>query len=581
MPFTASVVFKGIDGLTPAFKAMQVSTGKFANGFTTAVGGMSSRFQDFSDRSLKSLDNMQKKSSRTADIMKGMIGADLIQQGISGLINFAKEGIKLSSDLIEVQNVVDTTFRNNSQAVNDWAKQAAVSFGVSELQAKQFTGSLGAMMKSSGVSSTELVKMSTSLSGLAGDFASFYNLDVADAFDKIRAGISGETEPLKKLGINMSVANLEAFALQQGVSKSWAKMSQAEQVQLRYAYLMKVSTDAQGDFAKTLETSAANQGRVLEMQKQAFSANLMKTLLPRQLEMYKQLNQALVWMNNNTATLAVLLKTLGIVLGILAAKYVLVKVAVFALKTAQIALGIVQFIMYKLTGNLTEGFLKNATAMKLETIWVRISMAAKKGWTVITKIASIATRGFAASMAALNAVNPVFWIILAIAAIVLLIIHWDKVKKAFNENPFVRMLVFVSPLAMIIDLIGFIQDRWGGLKKAFSGGFGEGLMAVGRMLLSFVLKPLETILMVIAKITGSDMAKDALNSITEFRKGLDVGLIDQSKVVNKDATLTEKQISEKKTTQNVQIDINDKGGNTKVWGGLQPIPINVNSTRQF
>lgn len=570
MPFKASTIFKAVDNFSAPVKSMQLNAGRFAKGFSSSFGSASEKFQDFSSRSIKSLENMGKKTSEIGNVMKGVLGASLLEQGIYGLIRFAKEGIKLSSDLIEVQNVVDTTFKANSKAINDWSKSAAVNFGISELQAKQFTGSLGAMMKSSGISGESLEKMSTNLSGLAGDFASFYNLPVEEAFNKIRAGISGETEPLKRLGVNMSVANLEAFALTQGLSKAWVKMSQVEQTQLRYAYLMKVSADAQGDFSKTLETSAANQERVLEMQKQAFSANLMKTLLPKQLELYKQLNVALVWMNNHTAELAVVLKTVGVILGFLAAKYLLVKTAIFTLKTAQVALGIAQGITYIVTGNLTSALLANATAMKMVAFWEKAVTAAQ--WLFNTSLLGC----------------PIIWIIVGImalvAGIVLLVKHWDAVKKSvddFSNTAVGAILGIIFPFTRILELISFVQDRWQGLKKAFEGGFGNGLMAVGKMLLNFVLKPIETILAVIAKATGADWAKDALGTISEFRKGLDNGLIDESKVVNKDATLTEKQYSEKKTTQNVQIEIKDPLGRTNVTGGLEPIPIMVNSTRQF
>ena len=88
--------------------------------------------------------------------------------------------------------------------------------------------------------------MSTSMAGLAGDMASFYNLDYDTAFEKLRSGISGETEPLKQLGINMSVANLEAYALARGITTSYNKMTQAQQATLRYNYLMSVTADAGG-----------------------------------------------------------------------------------------------------------------------------------------------------------------------------------------------------------------------------------------------------------------------------------------------------------------------------------------------
>lgn len=105
-------------------------------------------------------------------------------------------GIKLASDLEEVQNVVDVTFGDNASVINDWAKSAKEAFGMSELDAKKFNGTMGAMLKSMGLNSDEVLNMSQNMVGLAGDFASFYNLEHQEAFDKIRAGISGETEPL-------------------------------------------------------------------------------------------------------------------------------------------------------------------------------------------------------------------------------------------------------------------------------------------------------------------------------------------------------------------------------------------------
>lgn len=178
------------------------------------------------------------------------------------LIQFGKEAIQAASDLQEVQNVVDVTFGSNANQIEKWAKQAGTQFGLTETQAKQFTSTLGAMMKSAGLSGNEIVQMSTDLSGLAADMASFYNLDFDTAFQKIRSGISGETEPLKQLGINMSVANLEAFALAQGIEKTVSEMSQGELTMLRYQYLMQATSDAQGDFARTSDGFANAQRRV-------------------------------------------------------------------------------------------------------------------------------------------------------------------------------------------------------------------------------------------------------------------------------------------------------------------------------
>ena len=195
------------------------------------------------------------------------------------LLNIGKDAIQAASDLEEVQNVVDVTFGDDAAKIESWAKNAGKQFGLTETQAKRFTSTLGAMMKSAGMSGSQIADISTDLSGLAADMASFYNLDFDTAFQKIRSGISGETEPLKQLGINMSVANLNAFALQQGLTKTFDKMTQGEQVMLRYQYLMQATADAQGDFARTSD-GYANATRMLETNIESLKTKLGQVLLP-------------------------------------------------------------------------------------------------------------------------------------------------------------------------------------------------------------------------------------------------------------------------------------------------------------
>lgn len=195
------------------------------------------------------------------------------------LLDLGKQAIQAASDLAEVQNVVDSTFGSNSTAIDRWAKNAGQQFGLTETQAKRFTGTMGAMLKSMGMGGNEIVSISTSLSGLAADMASFYNLDFEESFAKIRSGLSGETEPLKQLGINMSAANLNAFALQKGLSKTFDQMSQSEQTMLRYQYLMQATADAQGDFAKTSD-GYANGIRQLETNLESLKTNIGEVILP-------------------------------------------------------------------------------------------------------------------------------------------------------------------------------------------------------------------------------------------------------------------------------------------------------------
>ena len=201
------------------------------------------------------------------DIASGQFIANMAVNGINSIIDgitgSIDESIGLASDLVETQNVVDVTFEDSASTINKWAQEALNAYGITENKAKQYSSTLGAMLKSMGIADDQVLQMSMDMAGLAADMASFYNLDHDTAFEKIRSGISGETEPLKALGINMSVANLNAFALEKGMNKAFDKMSQAEQATLRYQYLLEATKDAQGDFARTGD-SFSNEMRKLQ-----------------------------------------------------------------------------------------------------------------------------------------------------------------------------------------------------------------------------------------------------------------------------------------------------------------------------
>ena len=247
-------------------------------------------------------------SAAATKIAKAIGSAFVVKQ----VIEFGKAAIGVASDLNEVQNVVDTTFGTDGAIkINEWARNAAESFGESELQAKQFTSTLGAMFKSMGVGQADMEEMSMSLAGLAGDMASFYNLDPTEAFEKLRSGISGETEPLKQLGINMSVANLEAFALSEGITKAYTSMTQAEQATLRYQYIMSATADAQGDFANTSD-SLANQQRILQLEIQTLAAEIGQDLMPIAQEILTIARDGIQWISENKDALEGLAAAAGV-----------------------------------------------------------------------------------------------------------------------------------------------------------------------------------------------------------------------------------------------------------------------------
>ncbi len=240
--------------------AIQTESGKWDKAVGTSTSGMENSFLGAAKK-----------------IATG-IGAMQIAKTI---LEWGSAAVQAASDLEEVQNVVDVTFGTSAGKIESWAKRASSQFGLTETQAKKFASTLGSMMKSAGVSGDEIYDMSTSLSELAADMASFYNLDFETAFQKLRAGISGETEPLKQLGVNMSVANLEAYALSQGITTAYNSMSQGEQTLLRYKYLMSATADAQGDFARTSDSFSNAQRRIqtsIESIKTSFGTALLTVI---------------------------------------------------------------------------------------------------------------------------------------------------------------------------------------------------------------------------------------------------------------------------------------------------------------
>jgi hypothetical protein len=222
--------------------------------------------------------------------LKKMAATLGIAFSVEKIVEFTKASIEAASDLNEVQNVVNTTFGSMSSNINEFASTATEKFGLSTLAAKQYTGTMGAMLKSSGLTTSMAANMSTSIAGLAGDLASFYNLSTDEAFEKIRSGISGETMPLKQLGINLSEANLSAYALKQGMTTAYSSMSEQQKVLVRYNYLLSVTKDEQGDFVKT-SNSWANQVRILKLNFEELEATLGKAFIATLTPVLKFVNQ--------------------------------------------------------------------------------------------------------------------------------------------------------------------------------------------------------------------------------------------------------------------------------------------------
>lgn len=413
----------------------------------------------------RTINNLSKKADEVSKKFTN-VGKNLTLGVTTPLAGFSTYAVKMASDLSEVQNVVDTTFKESSNTINEFAKNAAEKFGLSELSAKQFTGTMGAMLKSMGLGNQEVTDMSMALAGLAGDMASFYNLDPTEAFEKLRSGISGETEPLKQLGINMSVVNLEAFALSKGITKSYDSMTQAEQATLRYQYIMSTTADAQGDYAKTAD-STANKTRTTMLQFQSLAAEIGQMLIPAVNEMLTTIQKAISWFRNLDDDGKKLVLTLA---GIAA------------------AIGPVAIVI----GNL----------IKIGEGVGKVSRAIKK-WEIATKLQTAAQWLLNAAMNA----NPLVLIITAIIAIVAALIY------AYNKFEWFRDGVN-SVFSFIGDLVGRIIDIFNAIIDFFKNNW--------QTIVLFILNPFAGIFKVLYDNFGG--FRDFVNTIIESIKNFFLGL---------------------------------------------------------
>lgn len=184
---------------------------------------------------------------------------------VAGLIKIGKTAIDTASALEEVQNVVDVSFGASANEINLFAKNAIKQFGLSELSAKKMASAFMAMANGMDINIASGKQMATTLTGLAGDMASFYNVSVDIAETALHSVFTGETESLKKFGIILTEANLQQYAYSQGIKKTVSSMSQAEKVALRYQYVLHSTSKVQGDFVRT-GGNWANQIRVLKEQ---------------------------------------------------------------------------------------------------------------------------------------------------------------------------------------------------------------------------------------------------------------------------------------------------------------------------
>lgn len=184
-----------------------------------------------------------------------------------------------ASDLNENLNKTQVVFDDLSGSIEEWSKTTLQSYGIAQSSSLEMISLFGDMATSMGLTTEQAAEMGKELVGRAGDLASFKNVSLDVAQTGLTAIFTGETESLKKFGIVMTEANLNAYALAEGFSKQYKEMDQAEKVLLRYQYVMDMTKNSAGDFANTSD-GAANSVRVAQESLKEAAATLGQEVIP-------------------------------------------------------------------------------------------------------------------------------------------------------------------------------------------------------------------------------------------------------------------------------------------------------------
>lgn len=239
----------------------------------TALDDNEKAIKDLGESAKETGERLQNVGDKITTIGKNMkwlsVGATA---GLTSMFNAA-------SDLNENLNKTEVVFGDLSNDVVEWSKSTLTSFGIAQSSALEMSSYFGDMATSMGLTTEQASEMGKELVGRAGDMASFKNVSLEVAQNGLAAIFTGQAQSLKKFGIVMTEANLEAYALANSYEKQYKDMDQAEKVMLRYAYVMDMTQSAQGDFINTSD-GAANSVRVAKESLKEAAATLGEEVIP-------------------------------------------------------------------------------------------------------------------------------------------------------------------------------------------------------------------------------------------------------------------------------------------------------------
>jgi hypothetical protein len=199
--------------------------------------------------------------------------------GAAGFTTVMAKSISAASDLRESMNKMGETFRGSARDIEQWSERSATAFGQSQAQALENAASIGAMLIPMGYARDEAAAMSKRMVELAADMASFNNQDPSEMLEKLRAGLAGQSRPLRIFGVNLLDTVVKQHAVEIGLIRTGQRMTEQQKIQARYSLILKQTADQTGDFART-SGDLANAQRILRAQLSDTLASLGQAMLP-------------------------------------------------------------------------------------------------------------------------------------------------------------------------------------------------------------------------------------------------------------------------------------------------------------
>lgn len=259
-----------IDKFTQQMTALAAAMKPFADEMQKVSNGFSafpSKIQKLITSTEKYNASARKATSTTGQFTSGLKALNVAAVAITfrKIGHFIAQAVTESNKYQEDLNLFTVALGQYAAEAQNYAEKVSDVMGIDPAQWLRNQGVFNTLLTGFGDTAERAQLMSQNLTQLGYDISSFFNISIEDAMQKLQSGISGELEPLRRLGYDLSQARLEQTALNLGVKESVANMTQAEKAELRYYAIMTQVTTAQGDMARTLE-APANQLRILQAQ---------------------------------------------------------------------------------------------------------------------------------------------------------------------------------------------------------------------------------------------------------------------------------------------------------------------------